>query len=129
MKNQKPSERIADLLHELIDVLRRSEHAPDSPINAFVPGKMRRSMRRHAERLRRGEIEPKFKNLYTAEQLAGILEDTARRDEMRQQFNVEFTRIGREIARLTQEDPVGSRKGWETAYMETYRLAREQGPG
>jgi hypothetical protein len=113
----------------MIDVLQRSETAPHSPIDTFAAAKKRRSMRRHAERLRRGEIQPRFKNLYTAEQLAGLLEDTARRDEMRQQFEEELTRIGREIARLSLEDPAGSRKGWETAYMETFRLAREHGPG
>ncbi len=129
MKNQNAAERTAELLHEMIDVVQRSETAPHSPIDTFVPAKKRRSMRRHAERLRRGEIQPRFRNLYTTEQLAGLLEDTARRDEMRQQFEEEFTRIGREIARLNLEDPVGSRKGWETAYMETFRLAREQGPG
>jgi hypothetical protein len=129
MRNQKPSERVAELLHEMIDVLQRGESAPDSPVDTFVPAKMRRSMRRHAERLRRREIQPRFRNLYTAEQLAGILENTARRDEVRQQVQAEFLRIGREIGRLMAEDPEGTRKSWETVFMETFRLAREHGPG
>src|SRR5829696_2067120 len=112
MRNQKPSERVAELLHEMIDVLQRGEHAPDSPVETFVPGKTRRSLRRHAERLRRGEVQPRYKNLYTAEQLAGILEDTARRDEIRQQVQAEFRRIGRAIARLIEEDPQGTRKSF-----------------
>ncbi|HYK00650.1 MAG TPA: hypothetical protein VE974_02775 [Thermoanaerobaculia bacterium] len=129
MKNQNPSERIAELLHEVIDVFQRGESAPDSPVDTFVPAKTRRALRRGAERLRRGEAQPRYKNLFTAEQLAGILENTARRDEMRQQFHAEFLRLGREIARLIEEDPEGTRKSWETVFMETFRLASEHGPG
>ncbi|HEX9983576.1 MAG TPA: hypothetical protein VGF69_09945 [Thermoanaerobaculia bacterium] len=129
MSNQKPSERIVELLNETIDVLQRGERAPDSPISDFVPSKTRRSMRRHAERLRRGDAQPRWKNLYTAQQLAGILENTARRDEIRQQVEAEFIRIGHEIARLRAEDPEGTRKSWEAVFVETFRLAKEQGPG
>ena len=128
MKNQKPSERIAELLHEMIGVLQRGETAPDSPVETFVPSKTRRSMRRHAERLRRGEVQPRWKNLYTAEQLAGILEDTVRRDEIRQHVQEESVRIGREIARAIAEDPEGTRRSCEKVFVETLRLAREQGP-
>ena len=129
MRNQNASERVAELLHEMIDVLQRGENAPDSPVDTFVPAKMRRSMRRHAERLRRREIQPRFKNLYTAEQLAGIFEATVRRDEIRQQTGAELLRIGREIARLIEQDPEGTRKSWETVFMETFWRAREHGPG
>lgn len=129
MTNQKPSERIAELLNEMIDVFRRVDTAPHSPIDGFVPSKTRRNMRRHAERLRRGEAQVRFKNLYTAEQLAGILENTARRDEIRQHVEAEFFRIGREIGRLMKEDPEGTRQSWERVFTETYRQAREQGPG
>jgi hypothetical protein len=129
MRNQKASERIAELLHEMIEVLQRVENAPDSPVETFVPAKTRRSMRRHAERLRRGEIQPRYKNLYTAEQLAAILENTARRDEVRQQIDAELLRIGREIGSVIAEDPAGTRQSWEKVCMETFYLAREQGPG
>jgi hypothetical protein len=128
MRNQKPPERVAELLHEMIGVFQRGETTPDSPVDTFVPSKTRRAMRRHAERLRRGEAQPRWKNLYTAEQLAGILENTVRRDEIRQQVQAEFVRIGREIARLIEEDPEGTRESWETVFRETFRLAREQGP-
>jgi hypothetical protein len=129
MTNPKPPERIAELLHEMIDVLQRGEHAPDSPVDTFVPATMRRSLRRVAGRLRRGEARPRYTNLFTAEQLAGVLENTARRDEIRQQVEAEFLRIGREIGRLIEEDPEGTRKSWETVFMETFQLAREHGPG
>ena len=129
MSNQKPSERIAELLHETIEVLQRIETAPGSPVETFMPAKKRRALRRGAERLRRGEVQPLYKNLYTAEQLAGIFEDTARRDEIRQQVWEDFLRLGREIGRLLHEDPVGTRQSWDTVFMETFRLAQEQGPG
>lgn len=128
MSNQKPAERIAELLHEVIDVFQRGESAPDSPVDTFVPAKTRRSMRRHAERLRRREIQPRYRNLFTAEQLAGILENTARRDEIRQQAETELLRLGREMKRLIAEDPEGTRKSWVAVFEETSRLASEQGP-
>jgi len=129
MSNQKPSERIAELLHETIEVLQRIETAPGSPCTTFMPAKKRRALRRGAERLRRGIQQPVFKNLYTAEQLAGIFEDTARRDEIHQQVHEEFLRLGREIGRLMREDPEGTRRTWETVFMETFWQAKEQGPG
>lgn len=42
MKSQKPSERIAELLHEMVGVLQRRETTPDSPVETFVPSKTRR---------------------------------------------------------------------------------------
>jgi len=36
MSNQKPSERIAELLHETIEVLQRIETAPASPVETFI---------------------------------------------------------------------------------------------
>ncbi|HEX7152698.1 MAG TPA: hypothetical protein VF618_14505 [Thermoanaerobaculia bacterium] len=129
MSNQKPSERIVELLNETIDVLMRGEAAPDSPIVDFVPSKTRRTMRRHAERLRRGEAQPRWKNLYTANQLAGILENTVKRDEIFQHINEEFLRLGREMVRVMREDPEGTRKSMETVFLETLLLAKAQGPG
>lgn len=129
MSKQKPSERVAELLHQTIDLLLWDETAPHSPVDEYVPGKMRRRLRRGAELLRRGEVQPRFKNLYTAEQLAGIYERTARRDEMRQKVKEEFVRMGREIARLIEEDPEGTRQATFEVFLETRRLADAHGPG
>jgi hypothetical protein len=128
MKEDNASERAAALLHQLLDVLQRAENAPDSPVNTFVPGKRRRLLRRGAERLRRGEAQPKYRNLFTAEQLADIYQQTIRRDEIREQADAEFSRIGREIARIIQEDGPAVRKTFEAIYLETLRSARENGP-
>jgi hypothetical protein len=128
MKDDNVSERAATLLHKALDVLQRVENAPDSPVNTFVPGKMRHLLRRGAERLRRGEAQPKYQNLFTAEQLADIYQQTIQRDEIREQTVADFVRIGREIARAIQEDGPEVRKTIEAIYLETLWAARENGP-
>ena len=128
MKNQKTSERVAELMHEMIDVFQRGESIPDSPIETIAPAKTRRYLRRTAERLRRGEIQPRYKNLFTAEQLADLCENTARRDEMFHQAKAEFVRLGRAINRLIEEDPEGTRKSMDAVFLEALRLARNHGP-
>jgi hypothetical protein len=128
MKDDNVSERVAALLYQLLDVLQRVENAPDSPVNTLVPGKERRLLRRGAEQLRRGEAQPKYKNLYTAGQLADIYEQTIRRDEIHEQADAEFSRIGREIARIMQEEGPAVRKMFEAIYLETIQSARENGP-
>jgi len=129
MKNDKTSERAAALLHQVIDVLQRAEHAPDSPVNTFLSAKQRRLLRRGAERLRRGDAQPRYKNLYTARQLADIYEQTIRRDEIRDQTNAEFLRIGREIGRAISEDGPAVRQAFQAIFLETLRSAKEDGPG
>src|SRR5438552_5577895 len=121
MKNDNASQRAAALLYQVIDVLQRVENAPDSPVNTFLPGKMRRLLRRGAERLRRGEAQPRYKNLFTAEQLADLYEQTIRRDEIHDQTREEFWRIGLEIGRALQEDGPAVRKTWEAIFLETLR--------
>ena len=129
MSNQKTSERAAALLHEIIDLLLRGENAPHSPVDTFVPAKMRRTLRRGAERLRRGVARPRYRNRFTAEPLADIYERTARRDEIRQQVQEEFFRTGREMARLIEEDREGTRNAVDAVFLTTLRLARAHGPG
>jgi hypothetical protein len=128
MKEDNASERAAALLHQLLDVIQRAQNAPDSPVNTLVPGKRRRLLRRGAEQLRRGKAQPKYKNLFTAEQLADIYEQTIRRDEIHEQADAEFSRIGREIARVIEEDGPAVRKTFEAVYLETLQSARENGP-
>jgi len=128
MKEDNASERAEALLHQLLDVIQRAQNAPDSPVNTLVPGKRRRLLRRGAEQLRRGEAQPKYKNLFTAEQLADIYEQTVRRDEIHEQADADFSRIGREIARVIEKDGPAVRKTFEAVYLETIQSARENGP-
>ena len=127
--HQKTFERVAALLHEMLDLLQRGEDAPYSPVGEFASGKMRRMMRRGAERLRRGEVAPRFRNLWNAAQLAEICERTAARDEIRHQVTEEFVRRGREMARLIEEDPEGTRLAMFAFHREALRLAEAHGPG
>lgn len=129
MSNAKTYERAEALLHEIIDLLQRGEKAPHSPVDTFVPGKARRRLRRAAELLRRGEARPRYRNLFTAEQLADIYERTARRDEIRQQVQEEFVRTGREMARLIEEDPEEAREAIFAVFYTTLRQANADGPG
>ena len=127
-KNESVAERAAALLYELLDVIQRIEDAPHSPVDTFVRGKQRRLMRRGAEKLRRGEARPKYRNLFTTDQLADIYQQTAERDEIREQTSADCQRIWREIGRLIAEDGPAVQKTWEAIRLETFRLAKENGP-
>jgi hypothetical protein len=129
MSQHKTSERVATLLNEIIDVLQRGDDAPYSPVHEFVGAKMRREMRRGAGRLRRGQIRPRFTNLWNAQQLAEICERTVQRDEIRDQVTQEFLRKGEEMARLLEEDPEEARLASFRFHLQARRLAEAHGPG
>lgn len=130
MKNNTASERAAELVREAVDVLLRTENAPDSPVNIFfVTAKMRRELRRNARRLRQQKAEPRYKNLHSAEQLAVIYERTAQRDEIIEQGARDFKRITRDLGRVLEENAPEVRRVFATLVMEARRLAEEQGPG
>ncbi len=116
-------------MHEALDVLQRAERAPDSPVNTFMTGEMRRKYRRAARRLRRHETHPRYRNLHSAEELAGIYERTAQRDEMIEQGLRDLQRITLALGRVIEEnDPeVGNAIG--TFIDEAARSAEEDGPG
>ena len=87
MKNENASERAVALVQEAIDVLRRAEHAPDSPVNTFLTAEMRRQLRRDAKRLREQKAQPRYRNLHSAEELADIYERAVQRDEIHEKAN------------------------------------------
>src|SRR5689334_6591651 len=61
MKNDNASERAAALLNQVVDVLQCADRAPASPVNAFVPAKLRRKLRRSAAYLRAEKSQPLHK--------------------------------------------------------------------
>jgi hypothetical protein len=65
---------------------------------------MRRELRRRAKRLRRGQAEPRYANLHTAEQLADVYERTIERDEILEQKKRDFERIGHDLSRVLEEN-------------------------
>jgi hypothetical protein len=122
------AERAAALVNQAIDVLRQADYAPASPLNTFTPAKLRRELRRNAKRLRQGNAQPRYKNLHTAEELAGIYEQTVRRDEILEQVFTAFKKISRELSRVLEENDPKLHETMLKIVTETYRSAVEQGP-
>src|SRR4051794_25359167 len=109
VKNDRSPERAASLLHQALDVLRRADHAPHSPM-AFQPAKKRRELRRAVKRLRSGQAEARYKNLHNSEELADLYEQAVQRDEILDQAVREFTRISLQLGRVLEENDPEVRK-------------------
>jgi hypothetical protein len=90
---------------------------------------VRRDYRRIASRLRKGKLEPRYRNLHTPEGLADILERTARRDEMIEQGLEEFRRLSLELGSVLEENDPDVLRAIRALVRETARAAEEQGPG
>jgi len=129
MKHENASERAVALVQEAVDVLQRAEQAPVSPVNASLPRNLRREYRRKAARLRQGRAQPRYANLYTAEQLADIYERTIQRDEILERARRDLRRIALELRRIkeTNGDEVG--EAIQTLIGETKRSMEQDGPG
>src|SRR5713226_1752979 len=123
MKNDNASERAVALMHEVLDVLQRVEHAPDSPVNTFVTKEKRRQLLRDARRLRKQQVEPRYKNLHSADQLADIYERTVQRDEIREQGQRDLLRISTELKRIRREKDPEVEKAMVKLVNETARSA------
>ena len=129
MRNQNIFDRAVALLNELVDAYLPVEKAPHFPLDQRrTTGKDRRLYRRAADRLRRGEQEPVFKTLYTGKQLATCLDAIVRHDDLRDQTLEASSRINPQIGALMREDAVAVREAFDAVFLETYRLAQEQGP-
>ncbi len=129
MKNLTASQRAVVLMHEALDVMLRVGEAPDSPVYAFVTKEKRRQLLRDARRLRKGQTEPRYKNLHSAEELADLYERTAWRDEIRGQAQRDLLRISAEMKRIRREKDAEVEKAMETLLSESARSAIEHGPG
>ncbi|MEA2327115.1 MAG: hypothetical protein QOE68_2074 [Thermoanaerobaculia bacterium] len=129
MKNDNASERAVALVQEAIDVLLHAEHAPDSPVNAFLPAKQRRQFRRAAMRLRQRKAQPRYKNLHSAEELADVYERTVERDEILDRAFEQFKRITSDLGRLIEDNGPEVDNAVETLVVEARRSAEEHGPG
>ncbi|HEY2324535.1 MAG TPA: hypothetical protein VGJ82_16870 [Thermoanaerobaculia bacterium] len=129
MDQQNACERVLALLNETVELLIRGESAPDSPVEKVTTTDERREMRRAAERLLSGMVDVRFKNLYTAKQLAAILLATVARDEIRHKVREEFFRLSFEIGAAILEDPAGTRKVFDEFFLATLLESKEGGPG
>jgi hypothetical protein len=128
MRNQHVFDRAVALLNELVDAYLPVEKVPAFPLDQPTTGKDRRLYRRAADRLRRGEQKPVFKTLYTGDQLGALLEAIVRHDDLRDQTLEASSRIGPQIGALMREDAAAVREAFDAVFLDTHRLAEEQGP-
>jgi hypothetical protein len=129
MKDEKASERAIALVHEAVDVLRRAECAPDSPVSTFLTAEMRRKSRRTARRLREQKVEPRYRNLHSAEELAIAYERAVMRDEIHEKAKKDLQRISLEMKRIRQEKAPEVEDAMVKLVHEAARAAEEHGPG
>lgn len=129
MTKNDASERAAALVHQAVDVLQRATYAPGSPVSAFTPAKVRRQLRRSAARLRAGKSQPRYLNLHSPEELAGVYERTVRRDEILEQAGEELRQITFELGRVLEENDPAVQETLDALVLELRRAAKEQGPG
>src|ERR1700760_1655117 len=129
MKNPTAFERVVVLMQETLDVMLRTGQAPDSPVYAFVPKEKRRQLIRDAKRLRKGQAEPRYRNLHDAEQLADLYERTARRDEIREQGQKDLQRISAQLKQSRKGHEAEVEKAMAAFYYESARTAIAHGPG
>ena len=128
MKQENASERAVALVQQYLDVLQRAQQAPVSPVNTSIPANLRREYRRRAVRLRKGQAQPRYENLHTAEQLADIYERTIRRDEILEDVSRDLRRIGLDLKRIieTNGDEVG--EAIQALIGETKKAVEQDGP-
>ncbi|MCU1349950.1 MAG: hypothetical protein JWO56_2980 [Acidobacteria bacterium] len=127
LKNESASERAVALVHQAIDVIRRTERVPVTPLSKFIPVHLRRELRRNARRLRQHKTQPRYPNLHSAEELAGIYERTVLRDEMLEQGKRELDGISRELEAIPDVPEVRQTVGM--LFLEAEVAAEIHGPG
>jgi len=128
MKSDNASERAVALVQEMVDVLQRTGEAPASPLTAFLTAADRREFRRRAARLRGQKVEPRYKNLHSAEELADLYERTAQRDEILEKARRDLQRISAELKRIRSEKDRDVEKAMVALVKEAERSAEKHGP-
>jgi hypothetical protein len=129
MRDENVSERAVALVQQAVDLLRRAEQAPVSPVNTTLPPKLRRECRRAAARLRRGQLQPRYHNILTAEQLADIYERTIRRDEILERVRRDLHRVALEFRGILETNADEVNKAVDALIAETRRAMEQDGPG
>lgn len=128
MNDDNASERTAALVHEVLKALQRAGNAPASPMNAPMTANLRRQLRRNAARLRQGKVEPRYKNVLTAAELAAIYERTVQRSEILEQALTDLKRIRLAFRPLVEENALAVGKTLEQIINEARQSAEEDGP-
>ena len=104
MNVQQRWERSFEILARYRELVAELERLPKLPIVAFLDAEMRRKYRRFAARLRAGKVEPRYKNLFTAEQLADLCEAACARDEFLEKAVKELRELAEELRAMLEEN-------------------------
>jgi hypothetical protein len=129
MKQANVSELAVALVEEALDLMERAERAPVSPMNTAIPRKLRREYRRKAARLRQGQLQPRYENLHTPEQLADIYERTIRRDEILEGVRRELHRVGLKLRRIIETNADEVHAAIHALIVATKQSMEKDGPG
>jgi hypothetical protein len=128
MKAKYESERTAALIEEALAILECLENAPESPLTTFLPIKLRRTARRSAKQLRKGQLVPKHPTIHDPEDLATILEHAAGRDEVVERAGQTLLRLGREIRRVAAEEGQAAINTFNTIFNDAAAGFTTYGP-
>ncbi len=128
MKTRHSSPRTAALVEELIAIIERLENAPESPIATFLPMKARRTARRNAVQLGKGQLVPSHPELHSPQQLADYLRRAADRDEIVERAGPHLLRLGRELNQVVAEERQAAIKTFNAIFNEAAEGYRMYGP-
>ena len=118
MKTRHSSPRTAALIEEAIAIIERLENAPESPITTFLPVQLRRTARRSAVQLLKGQLVPSHPELHTREQLASYYRRAADRDEIVEKARLDLLRLGRELRQIVAEEGQAAVKTFNAIFNE-----------
>lgn len=104
MTHQERWDRALAIAARIRQLVAELDRLPKVPITAFLDAEMRRKYRRFAARLRAGKVEPRYRNLFTAEQLAEICEQACARDEFLEKMIRELHELGEDLRTLLAEN-------------------------
>jgi hypothetical protein len=116
------------LFREAFDIVDQIRNAPESPVTAYLPAKLRRVFRRNAGRLRAGKVQPKYPNVRSGDDLATIFETTAARDETIERGLEKLEAILAEVERIRQYHEAELEEGMRLVYQVAWLRAEADGP-
>ena len=128
MNVQQRWERAFEILTRYRELLAEMERLPKVPIVAFLDAEMRRQYRRFAARLRAGKVEPRYRNLFTAEQLADICEAACARDEFLEKAVKELRELADELRAMLEESSAELARETMAELLPAKDAARWLGP-
>lgn len=128
MNSQQRWERAAAIATRFRELVAEMEQLPKVPIVVFLPAEMRRKFRRFAARLRAGKVEPRYPNLFTAEELADICEQAAYRDEFLENAVKELHQLEAELRALLDENEAERAKETMAELLPVKDAAQWLGP-